>query len=257
MNRKSLVFVLGIVIAVFCVVMVATMLKLSTKNNKDENIVNNNVVENEEEEIDSSTEDNSSDTDTSEEDKSTSNNSSSTDNNSSSSNNSSTNNKSSNSSNNSSTNNSSSNSSNNKSSNSNSNNSNNSTNNSTSTVVNNGNLILSCDSDYFSSGGTISCTLKGKVSEYKVSAVSLVINDNNFNIGKVTVGTDFLGDGDNGKVDIYTDKYKSGEFEIVSFTISTNSSSSELKLDINDVVFVDSDFVDHNISSISKTFKKK
>ena len=117
------------------------------------------------------------------------------------------------------------------------------------------NLSLSCESASIKMNEEVTCTLKGHVTDYQVSAVSSTIESNSdFELIEVVPDSSWEGDGEMGDIDLYTDVNKSNDFNIVQFKISlTNEASSEIQINLLENSFFDENFEEHKIENIATT----
>ena len=82
-------------------------------------------------------------------------------------------------------------------------------------------LNIKCDSNTIKVGDSVTCTLKGNVSDYEVSAFEskIDITESDLKLEKVEVDSIWEGDGEEGNVVLYTDKNKSDKFNLLTFTV--------------------------------------
>lgn len=94
---------------------------------------------------------------------------------------------------------------------------------------NNKELNLKCDSDTIKVGESVTCTLKGNVSDYEVSAFesNIYVEGSALELEKVDVDSIWEGDGEGGYVVLYTDKNKNNEFNLLTFTISLKDTTDD------------------------------
>lgn len=126
-----------------------------------------------------------------------------------------------------------------------------------------GSLQLNCSKTKIAPGETISCTLNGTVTGDSVSAVSAKISTSNNTFltleEKVIVnGSIWVGDADNGEVELYTDSNKTGTFEIVKFNLTASSNitlGEDTEVRVSDVSFVDSNFKSVSVANASQAIR--
>ena len=126
-------------------------------------------------------------------------------------------------------------------------------------MVENDNLVLNCSSSYMAKDKIVSCSLVGKVSGYKVSALSAVIDDSNIGIKEFITDSIWMGDGNYGRIDLYTDVDKDNRFNIGTFKVNLREGYTldKVEIIIKDVVFYDENFEGHDLESLSMELNVK
>lgn len=117
-------------------------------------------------------------------------------------------------------------------------------------------LLLECNSDNAKIGSEVVCNLKGNITEYDVSSVSVKIEKSSyFDLKSVDVDSSWQGDGEEGYITVYTDENKGGLFDIASFTVSlVNDDIDNFDINLIEIELSDENYDDHKLENVSKTF---
>lgn len=117
-------------------------------------------------------------------------------------------------------------------------------------------LLLECNVDNVKVNNKVVCNLKGNITEYDVSSVSVKIDKSSyFDLVSVDVDSSWQGDGEDGYITVYTDENKSGLFDIASFTISlVNDDIDDFDINLIEIELSDEKYDDHKLENVSKTF---
>lgn len=127
-----------------------------------------------------------------------------------------------------------------------------------------GGITLNCDKATVSPGDTITCVMKGFVSDDKISNVNFKIKTSNENALTLTEvkkdgGADYWSGGnDNGHVVLYTDNNKEGNFDIVTFTLKANeniTNGSDVKINVYELSFSGTDYLPVSLTSVDKDIR--
>ena len=120
-----------------------------------------------------------------------------------------------------------------------------------------GSINLSCNSNSITINSSTNCTLSGYSNE-GVSALSAKLSaSGNISISNISTSAIWQGNSDGGNIDLYTDNNKSGNFSIVTFTIKASSVEGTGSININNINFSDSAFMEHSIYGKSLTITVK
>lgn len=110
-------------------------------------------------------------------------------------------------------------------------------------------VILDCNNK---SKEEIECKLKGKGKGYDVSNVSMRINvSDNAKLEKVVIDSIWQGSGDDGIVELYTDKDKKGLFNIGTFTVKRKD-NKKVKISLNNIIYFDENFEKRPVNELNK-----
>ena len=127
-----------------------------------------------------------------------------------------------------------------------------------------GNVTVNCDEDTVAPGDSITCVMKGNVSGDEVSNVNFRIKTSNADVlslveVKKDGGADYWSGGnDDGHVVLYTDTNKTGNFDIVTFTLKASENivnGSDVKINIYDLSFSGSDYLPVNLVEVDKEIR--
>ena len=119
-----------------------------------------------------------------------------------------------------------------------------------------GSTSISCSKTTIAPDETVSCTIKGTSSE-EVSAVSAKLTSSgNIRISNIKSSSGWLGDGDDGNIDFYTDSNKIGTFSIATFSVTGVSDGSGV-INLANTNFTDAEFNDNTVGNKSLTVDVK
>ena len=105
-------------------------------------------------------------------------------------------------------------------------------------------IYLSCDEENIILKNELNCSIFGVSKSYEVSALSGDIKlSNNLELLKIDIDSIWEGDGDDGKIILYTDSNKKGKFNIGKIKASIKENVDDyVSLSIENVEFFDEDF---------------
>lgn len=114
-------------------------------------------------------------------------------------------------------------------------------------------LSISCDTK----DKELICTLKGN-SSYEISALSALITVSGGTLTSVNPDPVWEGDGENGKIDFYTDINKINKFNVATFNISLEeNNTNKVKIDISNIEYFDKEYMEHSIEGITEEIRVK
>ena len=118
-------------------------------------------------------------------------------------------------------------------------------------------IVLTCQDKVIRKDEELTCTLKGKASKSKVTAVTARIEESDdFEVTKVTPDSIWQGDGEEGFIALYTDIYKEKKFSIATFNIKLkNKEAKEVTINIIENTFTDEEYEEYELDNISKIIK--
>lgn len=120
-----------------------------------------------------------------------------------------------------------------------------------------GSISLDCPNKV-NSGQTFTCKVLGSISSGEVSSLSAKVSlSSNLELVSFTNDGDFQGNGDDGKIELYTDNNRSGNFGIGTIKIRVKDGVYDKyeKIDVTSVKYYDESFKGFDISNTSKEVK--
>ena len=114
----------------------------------------------------------------------------------------------------------------------------------------NGSVSLTCDKNKVSPGSTISCSIKGNITE-EVSSVHAEIDlGSNLTLENPKSSQIWEGNGEGGVYDLYTDENKSGTFDIGTFSVKVGDikDGASTYIGLKNVVLSDASFNEQSFS---------
>lgn len=112
-----------------------------------------------------------------------------------------------------------------------------------------GSATLSCDKSVVNVGDIITCTLKGNASDGSVTSMSGQVElGSNLALNGISTSNIWQGNGDGGKILLYTDVGKGGGFDIATFTVKVNGPVDGGFIKISDLIFYDDEYNPSNIN---------
>lgn len=123
-----------------------------------------------------------------------------------------------------------------------------------------GSVSITCNKSNVIVGDTIDCTLKGTVTEDTVSGVTAKVKlSDNLTLTSITNDSAWQGEEDGGNIDLYTSNFKSGTFNIATFSVKVGNNATN---NVNEFISIDgvlfssgTNFNTTEISGDSKNFK--
>jgi ribosomal 50S subunit-recycling heat shock protein len=118
-----------------------------------------------------------------------------------------------------------------------------------------GNIVVSCDKEEIYSGDTVTCSIKGNVasSDY-VSCLSAQINlSSNLELVSFTPDSIWIGDGEDGDIQLYSDSNKTGEFNIGTIQVKSKTGLNDVteNITISDIYFYNENYEEVTIGDTS------
>lgn len=120
----------------------------------------------------------------------------------------------------------------------------------------NGKLVLNCSNNgVISPSGTLSCTLKGSNFTTEVSSIRANLNlSSNLTLQNISFNSNlWFGDVQNGKIALVTADNKTGNFDIMEFTLKASNINTGVDTGIllKDIMIGDKDFEEHALTNAS------
>lgn len=114
-------------------------------------------------------------------------------------------------------------------------------------INNNERIILNCNKE-------LKCVIKANVKKYQVSNISMNIKlSKNAKLDKVNIDPSWNGDGEDGRIELYTDENKKGTFPIGDFKISLkDQKNKKIEIIIDNIILYDENFEEHTLNKINK-----
>lgn len=115
-----------------------------------------------------------------------------------------------------------------------------------------GNINLKCSSKTIKPGDSINCTISGNTDE-DISALRINLTlGTNLTLSEITTDSSWEGDGENGDIQLFTDKNKKGDFPIATFKVNVSPSAqpSNTNIVLKDIKLTDSKFKENSIEDI-------
>ena len=115
-----------------------------------------------------------------------------------------------------------------------------------------GSVSISCGATSLNPGGTTNCTLSGNSSGSVAGVSAKLSGGGSISISNIVKSSGWVGD-DGASIDFYTDSNKSGNFGIVTFTVTANSVGNG-NISVASILFTDaSDWNEYSIGNKSLT----
>ncbi len=111
-------------------------------------------------------------------------------------------------------------------------------------------LEISCEKTKLNANESTTCIVSANITDKEISAVDATISlGENLTLGEVTVSDIWEGDGDGGRITVYTDENKSGTFDIATFEITANNVSGvDTSVSLTNVLLSDQNFDESSYS---------
>ena len=116
---------------------------------------------------------------------------------------------------------------------------------------------LSCDKSVLKTGDIITCTVKGSASAGGITSLSANVKlSENLSLASIETSNIWQGNGEGGKILLYTDVPKEGNFDIATFKVNVNGNVDGGYIKVDNVIFYDENYKDvpltigqHNVRS--------
>ena len=118
-----------------------------------------------------------------------------------------------------------------------------------------GNINLTCDKNSLKAGESTSCYISGSINE-EVSSVDIKLTaDSGLKISDINVNSPWQGNGENDRLQLYTENNLKNDFSIATFKITAESSSGSKYIKLSNIVLSDKDFKSTTFNSVQKEIK--
>ncbi len=105
------------------------------------------------------------------------------------------------------------------------------------------NATLSCDKSVLKVGDVVTCTFKGSGSAGGVTSLSANVKlSDNLSLATISTSNIWQGNGEGGKIMLYTDVAKDGSFDIATFKVNVNGNVDGSFIKVDDVIFYDENY---------------
>lgn len=116
---------------------------------------------------------------------------------------------------------------------------------------------LSCDKSVLKEGDVITCTVKGSATAGGITSLSANVKlSSNLSLASIETSNIWQGNGEGGKILLYTDVPKDNNFDIATFRVNVNGNVDGGYIKVDDVIFYDENYqkvpltiAQHNVRS--------
>lgn len=115
-----------------------------------------------------------------------------------------------------------------------------------------GNVNLNCSSETIKPGEYTNCTISGNTDEeISALAIKLTLGDN-LALSEIETDSSWQGDGEEGDIQLFTDKNKKGDFPIATFKVKASSSAQPTNTNIvlKEIKLTDSNFKETSLENV-------
>lgn len=118
-----------------------------------------------------------------------------------------------------------------------------------------GSMVLSCEKNNLKIGETTFCSIGASINE-EVSSVDIKITaDNGLKISDINVNSPWQGNGENNRLQLYTENNLKNDFPIATFKITAESSTGSKFIKLTNIILSDKDFKSTNFNTVQKEIK--
>lgn len=116
-----------------------------------------------------------------------------------------------------------------------------------------GQVTVSCEDTVIGPGGTLTCSISGNSFSALISSFHAKITlGEGLTLMSVEKDSSWLGSGDGGIIDLYTDVNKTGDVNFASFVIKADDDVSDnVVVNIEEIIISDDNFIEYNFEVIS------
>ena len=102
---------------------------------------------------------------------------------------------------------------------------------------------LSCDKSVLKEGDVITCTVKGSATAGGITSLSANVKlSSNLSLASIETSNIWQGNGEGGKILLYTDVPKDNNFDIATFRVNVNGNVDGGYIKVDDVIFYDENY---------------
>ena len=107
-----------------------------------------------------------------------------------------------------------------------------------------------CSKDTIKKDETVLCNLNGVFDVYSISGISTNIKlGNDLELIDVKIDKSWYGEGTDGKIDVYSDENKKGNFKIAKFTVKALKDNPKFEISLDESIVADDKFEEFQISN--------
>ena len=118
-----------------------------------------------------------------------------------------------------------------------------------------GSVSLTCDETNLKKDESTRCYIDANINE-EVSAIDIKLSaDSGLKISDINVNSPWQGNGENNRLQLYTDNNQKGNFPIAAFIITAESTSGIKHINMTNILLSDKEFVSTNFNTVQKEIK--
>lgn len=126
----------------------------------------------------------------------------------------------------------------------------------TPSIIKASSVAIYCDSEVIKND-SFSCSIKGNSTNIVIGLSMKIKTGNNITFSSFTRNNKWQGDGEGGKIDLYTSEDLKGNFDIgtITFKVNRNQSGIDSNIGLNEIMFFGEDGTSENINNYSKKIR--